>query len=112
MLLDIDRKLVTKVIVARLQKVAQGVLGEEQWGFVGSRLIRDGTAWVHGIIEGARACGLDGRLVFLDQEKAYDRVQRVWLGMVLDQIGVPSRFRASMLSLLGSSRVALMCNRN
>ena len=53
MLLDIDRKLVTKVIVARLQKVAQQVLREEQQGFVGGRLIRDGTAWVHGVIEAA-----------------------------------------------------------
>ena len=44
MLLDMDRKIVTKVIVARLQKVAQQVLGEEQQGFVGGRLIRDGTA--------------------------------------------------------------------
>ena len=74
MLLDMDRKLVTKVLVARLQVVAQQVLGEEQRGFVGGWLIRDSTAWVHGVIEGARAAGLDGRLVFLDQEKAYDRV--------------------------------------
>ena len=74
MLLNMDRKLVMKVLVARLQVVAQQVLGEEQWGFVGGWLIRDSTAWVHGVIEGARAAGLDGRLVFLDQEKAYDRV--------------------------------------
>jgi len=39
MLLDMDRKLFTKVIVARLQGVAQQVLGEEQRGFVGGRLI-------------------------------------------------------------------------
>ena len=79
MLLDMDRKLVTKVLVARLQVVAQQVLGEEQRGFVGGQLIRDGTAWVHGVIEGAQAAGVDGRLVFLDQEKAYDRVRWVWL---------------------------------
>ena len=49
-------------------------------------------------------------MVFLDQEKAYDRVRQVWLGKVLDQIGVPPRFSASMLRLLESSRAALMCN--
>ena len=74
-LLDMDQKLVMKVLVARLQMVAQQVLGEEQRGFVGGRLIRDGTAWVHGVIEGARTAGVDGRLVFLDQEKAYDWVR-------------------------------------
>ena len=86
------------------------MLGEEQRGFVGGRLIRDGTAWVHSVIEGARASGLDGRLVFLDQEKAYDRVRRVWLGKVLDCIGVPLQFRTSMIGLLDSSRAALQCN--
>src|ERR1700710_2661498 len=64
MLLDMDRKLITKILVARLQAVAQQVLGEEQHGFVGGRLIRDGTAWVHGVFEGARAAGGGGRLVF------------------------------------------------
>ena len=38
MLLDMDCKLVTKVIVVRLQGVAQQVLGEEQRGFVGVNL--------------------------------------------------------------------------
>jgi hypothetical protein len=44
MLLDMDRKLITKILVAHLQIVAQQVLGEEQCGFVGGRLIRDGMA--------------------------------------------------------------------
>ena len=76
-MLDIDRKLVTKVLVSRLQYVAQQVLGEEQHGGVKGRLIQDGTVWVQGVIEGAWSCGLNGRLVFLDQEKAFDRVWQV-----------------------------------
>ena len=75
MLLDMDCKLVTKILVARLQPIAQQVIGEDQRGFVGGRLIRDGTAWVHNLIESARSAGVDGRMVFLDLEKAYDRVR-------------------------------------
>jgi hypothetical protein len=110
MLLDMDRKLVTKILVARLQPIAQQVIGEDQRGFVGGRLIRDGTAWVHNLIEGARSAGVDGRMVFLDLEKAYDRVRQVWLQQVLRKLGMPEKFVLSVISLLQNSWAAIMMN--
>src|SRR3984885_6117941 len=67
-------------------------------------------AWVHGVIDGARTAGVDGRLVFLDQEKAYDRVWQVWLQKVLERIGIPELLGNAIVHLLEESQAAIMVN--
>src|ERR1700733_10793273 len=67
-------------------------------------------AWVHGVIDGARTAGVDGRLVFLDQEKAYDRVWQVWLWKVLERIGIPELLGDAIVCLLEESQAAIMGN--
>ena len=53
---------------------------------------------------------MDGRLVFLDQEKAYDRVRRVWLEKVLARIGVPGGLGRAIIRMLEGSKAAIMVN--
>src|SRR3984885_27818 len=67
-------------------------------------------AWVHGVIDGARTAGVDGRLVFLDQEKAYDRVWQVWLQKVLERIGIPELLGNAIVCLLEESQAVIMVN--
>src|SRR3954468_3017189 len=73
-LLNCDRKLLTKILANRIQFVAKGIIHPSQTGFVKGRRIQDNTMAVAQILDYCWHIPTSGSLVFLDQEKAYDRV--------------------------------------
>lgn len=66
-----DTKILTKLMALRLGTVAKSTISENQFGFVPARSIWDN---VHSVANAARDPMAKGILCFLDQEKAYDRV--------------------------------------
>ena len=109
-LLNCDRKLFARILVTRLQNQVGSVIHESQTGFVKRRLIQDNTMMVQQILDHHRTTGEDGAMVFLDQEKAYDKVDRRYLEKCLIKFGVGPRWRTGAECLLTGLSARVLVN--
>ena len=78
-LLNTDYKILTGALNTRLCNIAPQILSSTQTGFVKGRLITDCIHTVDLAIRSLEIQEERGLILFLDQEKAYDRVAHDWL---------------------------------
>lgn len=76
-------KLVAKVLVKRLKRVMPKVIAPTQSAFIGGRKILDPILIANGVVEEYRSKKKKGLLLKLDLERAFDRVDWVFLEKVL-----------------------------
>ena len=110
-LLDVVGKVVARIILERLQKLAEEELPESQCGFRKSRGCSDMVFTVRQIIEKSWEHRAKSFLVFIDLKNAYDSVPRAALWKVLGKLRVPD----SMVELIRSfhcNMKAQICLRN
>src|ERR1700761_3633451 len=88
-LLNTDYKLLTKALATRLGKVAGNIIHCSQAGFVPGRQISDQTKLIRLLMQYAEAKGVNGLIVALDQEKAYDKIDHQYLWAVLRAFHLP-----------------------
>jgi ribonuclease HI/exonuclease III len=88
-LLNADYKLYTKSIAMRLAGVAGDIITEEQAGFIPRRQISNQTQLVKMVMEWAEAKEINGVIIALDQEKAYDKVAHDYIWRVLEGFSIP-----------------------
>ena len=101
-----DLKLLTKILANRLNPHASKVLSQNQYGFIQGRNIHDNINLVANVLREPKA---EGSLCFLDQEKAYDRIDWEYLGSCLTHYGICNEFilwikkffQSSYLSVIG-----------
>ena len=99
-LLNVDYKLYTTVLMRRLTDALKTVIGPEQTAFLPGRQIGDNVKLVQGLIdrfEGDHSNTLC--LLFLDQEKAYDRVSHHYLWAMMKAFGIPEKFTKMIKAL-------------
>ena len=82
-------KLVTAVINARIEPGVSEVVGKHQTGFIRGRQITDNIKLIQCLIDCAKQRGCPLFLAFLDQQKAYDRIDHQWLWKTLQAVGMP-----------------------
>lgn len=73
-LLNLDLKLLAKIISNRLQPLLSSLVGLEQVGFMPGREARDNIIKALLLTHEAHARGFEGLLLSMDMEKAFDRV--------------------------------------
>ena len=88
-LLDVVGKLCAKIILGRLQLLAEDVLPEEQCGFRRGRSCSDMAFVFRQFIEKCHEHRTRAFLVYIDLRKAYDSIPRAALWSVLSRVGVP-----------------------
>ena len=91
-LLNVDYKIASKALAIRLQKVLDSVLDSDQTCGVPGRSIFENLFIIHDVLEYANAKNIPGVLISLDQEKAFDRIDRDFLDKVLQRIKFWSGF--------------------
>ncbi|KAK3520120.1 hypothetical protein QTP70_014376, partial [Hemibagrus guttatus] len=93
-LLCTDIKLLSKALASRLTKVMEQITHQDQSYCVPDRSIFDNIYFICDILDVSRLLGLQTGLIFLDQEKAFDRVEHEYLWKVLETFGFNPGFIA------------------
>ncbi|CEP15119.1 hypothetical protein [Parasitella parasitica] len=91
-LLVCDSKVFTRLLTKRLARIIGKLINPYQSGFLQNRFICDNGMALSMVLEQAQCFSHTGAGMLLDQEKAYDRVNAVYLGAVLERFGFPDRF--------------------
>lgn len=89
-LLNGDVKLLARVLVGRMAPALECVVDQTQTAFLPGRWIGDNVLFHLEEVDHCQAEGVPGCVVFLDFEKAYDRLDRGWLFRCVDRLGFPA----------------------
>jgi ribonuclease HI/exonuclease III len=109
-ILNADYKLFTKALTRKVTKVASKLINLDQAGFMPNRKITDHTELVKLIADYAEAYEINGVIVALDQEKAYDKVAHDYLYQCLRQFGFPDHFINIVKSIYSKAETRVMIN--
>ncbi|KAJ8656559.1 hypothetical protein O0I10_007636 [Lichtheimia ornata] len=111
-LINSDAKLFTKLIANRINPILSRIINPYQTGFMSHRLISD-NGWINQVLmANARATRASNTsvAVFLDQEKAYDRVHPEYLRRVMTHFGFPTSLINSLSMLFFNTKIHVSVN--
>ena len=74
-LVNVDTKIMSKVIAARLKKVLPSIIHYNQTGYVKDRFIGEAIRSVFDIIDFTAKENIPGLLLFIDFQKTFDSVE-------------------------------------
>uniref|UniRef100_A0A8C5M5U5 Reverse transcriptase domain-containing protein n=1 Tax=Leptobrachium leishanense TaxID=445787 RepID=A0A8C5M5U5_9ANUR len=108
-LLNVDRKILARVLFLRLQVLSEGLLSDSQFCTVRGRNVFDAVLEVREAVDRCRAGDWTGYILALDQSKAFDRVDHHYLWAVLRRYGLPAKFINWLITLYrGAESFALV----
>lgn len=91
-LLNVDYKILTKVLALRLEKVAPTIIHEDQTGFIANRHSYFNVRRLYNILYSDHSTDHPEIIISLDAEKAFDCVEWSYLFSVLSKFGFGSSF--------------------
>ncbi len=92
-LLNTDYKILTKLLALRLQKVLPSIISNCQTGYLKGRYIGDNICTIFDVIEYTRIHQLQGMMVLIDFEKAFDSISWHFLFKTLKIFNFGDSFR-------------------
>lgn len=104
-LLNSDVKLLARVLVSRITPGLDCVIDHTQTAFLPGRWVGDNVLFHMEEIDYCQAEEVEGCVLFLDFEKAYDRLDRGWLFRCVERLGFPAEV-SRWVRLLLSGTVA------
>ncbi len=106
-LLNTDAKLYSKVLAERLKKALPEIIHTDQSGCIPGRFIGQNIRLIEDIIDSKDE---DEVLLFIDQEKAFDRVEWSWLFKVLDKFNFGHQFIKYIKILYSNMKSSILTN--
>ncbi|RXW13780.1 hypothetical protein EST38_g12074 [Candolleomyces aberdarensis] len=108
--LNADYKTFTKALTIKLAPTALKIIHPDQAGFLKGRRIDDHTELIKLMIRWCEAEDENGLLVFLDQEKAYDKITHEFLNRSLQAFEIPDSFRNTIMGLYKNAFTTVIIN--
>ena len=109
-ILNTDYKILTKAIATRLTEVAPKIIHLDQAGFIRGRSIFDQIDQIATTINYARLKGINGAVVALDQEKAYDKLLHPYLWKILKKFAFPDEMINMIKTLYKDAPTSVIIN--
>ena len=109
-LLNIDYKIVAKVLSSRLQKVITNLVSPEQKGFLKKRSALENIRLVQDIIDYCKHSEIPGIIIFLDFKKAFDNVCHSFLLYLLRKLNFKETFITWIRTLYNNAVGRVMNN--
>ena len=91
-MLNIDTELISKVIATRLKKILNDLISENQIAYLNNRFISEEGRLISDILEITDLLQIEGILLTVDIEKAFDSVNHLFLVSVLEKYGFKNDF--------------------
>ena len=108
-LLNVDQKLIPKTLASRLKKVLPFLIGSGQSAYVNGRFLGESGRLIADIIETCNLKQLEGYLVAIDFEKAFDSLNHSFLTAALENYDFGNDF-IKWIKILLKNRESCMIN--
>ena len=108
--MNCDCKMYTNLVNNCLSPWAVAKLHPDQKGFVKGRWITEHTCLASEVAHLSNMTGSDGYIVSLDQAKAYDRTDLLWLVRVLESMGLPLDLTSMIWDIVHGCRTHVRIN--
>ena len=92
-LLNVDTKLISKVLASRLKSVISSIVNENQVAYVNNRIISEIGRLISDVLEIINSLDIEGILMAVDIEKAFHSINHSFLTCVLKKFGFGNDFR-------------------
>ena len=90
--LNVDMKLLTKTLATKMKEVLPKLISPDQTAYVANRFIGESARLISDILELTKQLEIDGYLVTIDIEKAFDSMDHDFLLEVLEKFGFGKSF--------------------
>ena len=108
-LLNVDYKIISKVVASRVKKVLPNLISLQQTAYVENRFIGESCRMIADIIEITDVINKEGFLVTMDIEKAFDSLDHTFVISVLKKFGFGNNF-VSWIEILISKQESCIIN--
>ena len=109
-LLNVVFKIITKMLVNRLNPVIPKVIKITQTTFIKNRYIMEGVAILHEVLNDLHVRKALGVLFKIDFEKAFDKIKWPFLLQVLEMKGFPCKINDRILKIVSGGKVGIKVN--
>ena len=109
-LLNVVFKIITKILVNRLNPVIGKVIKFSRTAFLKNRFIMEGVVVLHETLNDLHVEKGAGVLFKIDFEKAFDKVKWAFLLQVLEMKGFPSKFNDLVMHIVSGGKVGIKVN--
>ena len=109
-LLNVDYKIASKVLSSRLSKVLETIIDPDQTCSIPGRTISSNLHALRDILDYIERTDETGILISLDQEKAFDRVNRTFLQNLFEKYSFGSDFRKWIRTLYKDANMRVIVN--
>ena len=86
--LNVDMKLISKILVSCLKSVISTIVNENQVVYVNNRFISESGRLISDVLEITNSIDIEGLLMAVDIEKAFDSINHSFLICVLKKIWI------------------------
>ena len=111
-LLNYDYKIFTKILATKMQSSLNDIIGTEQTAAIRGRTIIENLQLNRDIISYANLNNLEASIITLDQEKAFDRVDRHFLFQTLRKFGYGPKLIATIQAIYNNIEAQVKVNGN
>ena len=109
-LLNNDYKLIAIIYANRLRKILPSLINEDQRAYIEGRQMTESIRLTQDIFDFADLDNKPGAIIFLDQQKAYDRVEWGYLKLCLEAFGFGPKFTNWILMLYSGGSSCILTN--
>ena len=108
--INTDRKIGSKILTERMKKILHKIIHEDQTGGIKGRYIGENIRLLLDIIEMNEEENEEGAILLMDEEKAYDRVERPWVYTVMQHINIGNRFIKWVKAIYNNGEACIITN--
>ena len=101
-------KLISKVLASRLKSVISTVVNENQAAYINNRFISESGRLISDVLDITNSLEIEGLLMTVDIEKAFDSIYHSFLMCVLKKIGFGNDTDRKWIQIL-IKRLGIVC---